>query len=277
MFKVALVQMRSSQNMALNLKAAETLVRDAAATGASYVLTPEVSNVFEPDKDRLRAIVLTEADDPMVRRFSELAQALNLYLHAGSVAVRAGDGRIANRSLVFAPSGKVIARYDKIHLFDIDLPNGESYRESATYAAGTTAAIAELPEVGLGLCICYDVRFPRLANAYATAGATVLSYPAAFTVPTGEAHWHVLLRARAIETGSYVLAAAQGGDHDGGKSTFGHSLAISPWGEILAEAGTEPCVITAEIEHAEALKARTRIPALRNARDFTLPPALKPA
>ncbi len=268
--KIALVQMRSSTEMARNVRDAEALVRDAAATGAAYVQTPEVSNIFEPDKERLKAFIATEADDPLVRRFAELAQALNIHLHAGSVAVKAGDGRIANRSLVFAPDGSIVARYDKIHLFDIDLPNGESYRESATYAPGETAVVADLPFAKLGLCICYDVRFPRLANAYANAGASVLTYPAAFTVPTGQAHWHVLLRARAIETGSFVLAAAQGGDHDGGRSTYGHSLVISPWGEVLSEAATEPCVVTADIDPAQSALARQRIPALRNARDFGL-------
>jgi predicted amidohydrolase len=212
----------------------------------------------------------------MTQRFLALAQELKIHLHAGSLAVKAGDGRIANRSLVFAPDGTIVARYDKIHLFDIDLPNGESYRESATYAPGETAVIVDLPQARLGLCICYDVRFPRLANALANAGASILTYPAAFTVPTGEAHWHVLLRARAIETGSFVLAAAQGGQHDGGKATYGHSLVISPWGEILAEAGTEPGVITAEIDPSASTQARARIPALKNARDFALKqPALK--
>ncbi len=268
--KVALVQMRSSRDPARNLPEAEALVRQAAATGATYVQTPEVCNIFEPDKDRLRAIVKSEGEDALVRRFADLARELRVHLHAGSVAVKADDGRIANRSLVFTPDGRIVARYDKIHLFDIDLPNGESYRESATYAPGDTAVTVDLPEARLGLCICYDVRFPRLANAYANAGAHVLTYPAAFTVPTGEAHWHVLLRARAIETGSFVLTAAQGGDHDGGKATYGHSLVISPWGEILAEAGTEPCVITAEIDPGQAVLARQRIPALRNARDFGL-------
>lgn len=270
MFKAALVQMRSSREPSRNVKEAEALVRQAAATGAAYVLTPEVSNIFEPDKERLKAVIRSETEDELARLFSNLAKDLRIHLHAGSVAVKADDGRIANRSLLFAPDGAIVARYDKIHLFDIDLPNGESYRESATYAPGRVAVTADLPETRLGLCICYDVRFPRLANAYANAGAQVLTYPAAFTVPTGEAHWHVLLRARAIETGSFVLAAAQGGEHDGGKATYGHSLAISPWGEILAEAGTDPCVITAMIDPEQSALARQRIPALRNARDFTL-------
>jgi deaminated glutathione amidase len=269
-FKAALVQMRSGTDMARNLLDAETLVREAAATGATYVQTPEVSNIFEPDKERLRAVVLSEHEDVMAKRFSELAKELKVYLHAGSLAVKAYDGRIANRSLVFSPEGKIVARYDKVHLFDIDLPNGESYRESATYTPGEHAMAVTLPFAKFGLCICYDVRFPRLANTYANAGASVLTYPAAFTVPTGEAHWHVLLRARAIETGSFVLAAAQGGVHDSSKATYGHSLAINPWGEILVEAGTEPCVITATIEPDQVTAARGRIPALKNAREFAL-------
>jgi deaminated glutathione amidase len=272
-FKTALVQMRSGTEMARNLKDAEALVREAAATGAPYVLTPEVSNIFEPDKDRLRAVVLPEANDPMAKRFAELAKELGIHVHAGSLAVKAEDGRIANRSLIFSPAGQIVARYDKIHLFDIDLPNGESYRESATYTPGENAVFAALPFATFGLCICYDVRFPRLANAYANTGVSVLTYPAAFTVPTGEAHWHVLLRARAIETGSFVLAAAQGGTHDSGKATYGHSIVINPWGEVLAEARTDPCVITAEIDPAQSLAARQRIPALKNAHDFVLKPA----
>ena len=184
--------------------------------------------------------------------------------------MKAEDGRIANRSLMIAPDGRIIARYDKLHLFDIDLPNGESYRESATYAPGAHATTVQLPQAKFGLAICYDVRFPRLANMLATGGASVICYPAAFTVPTGEAHWHVLLRARAIETGSFVLAAAQGGTHDGGKSTYGHSLIISPWGEVLAEAATDPCVISAVIDPEASVLARQRIPALRHARDFAL-------
>lgn len=269
-FRAALVQMRSGVDLARNATDAEKLIREAAATGAHYVLTPEVTNIFEPDKDRLRATVRNEADDPCVRMAARVAKDLGLHLHIGSVAVKADDGRIANRSLLFRPDGAIAARYDKIHLFDIDLPSGESYRESATYSPGGEAVAIGLPFARLGLAICYDMRFPRLANALANAGASVITYPAAFTVPTGEAHWHVLLRARAIETGSFVLAAAQGGLHEGGKATYGHSLIVNPWGEILAEAGTEPCVIAAEIDIAASQKARERIPALKNARDFAL-------
>lgn len=269
-FKAALVQMRSGIALEKNASDAERLIREAAALGAGYVLTPEVTNIFEPDKDRLRAVVKNEADDPCVQMAGRLSRELNIHLHLGSVAVRADDGRIANRSLLFRPDGTIAARYDKIHLFDIDLPSGESYRESATYAPGAEAVAVTLPFATLGFAICYDMRFPRLANSLASAGAAVLAYPSAFTVPTGQAHWHVLLRARAIETGSFVLAAAQGGMHEGGKATYGHSLIINPWGEILAEAGTEPCVIAADIDVAASAAARGRIPALKNARDFTL-------
>ena len=269
-FKAALVQMRSGVDLARNAADAEKLIHEAAAAGAAYVLTPEVTNIFEPDKERLRAVVRSEADDPCVQMASRVAKELNIHLHIGSVAVKADDGRIANRSLLFRPDGAIAARYDKIHLFDIDLPSGESYRESATYSPGGEAVAINLPFATLGLAICYDMRFPRLANTLANAGASIITFPAAFTVPTGKAHWHVLLRARAIETGSFVLAAAQGGMHEGGKATYGHSLVINPWGEILAEAGTEPCVIAAEIDVAASQKARERIPALKNARDFAL-------
>ena len=237
MFKIALVQMRSSREMARNVVDADALVREAAATGASYVLTPEVSNIFEPDKERLRAVVLKEADDPMARRFSELARELNIHLHAGSLAVLAEDGRIANRSLVFAPNGKIVARYDKIHLFDIDLPNGESYRESATYAPGEAAVTVALPEAKLGLCICYDVRFPALFEALGRRRCDTIAIPAAFTVPTGRDHWHLLQRARAVEASAFVVSAAQVGHHEDGRDTYGHSVAIDPWGKVLLDMG----------------------------------------
>jgi len=262
--------MRSGRDMARNLADATALVREAAAAGAQYVLTPEVTNIFEPDKARLKAIAQSEADDLSVKGFSELARDLGIWLHAGSLALRASSERLANRSLLFAPDGRIAARYDKIHLFDVDLPTGESHRESATFSPGGEAVTATLPFARLGLSICYDVRFPRLYNALANDGATVISVPAAFTVPTGQAHWHVLLRARAIETGSFVLSAAQGGMHECGRSTYGHSLAITPWGEVLAEALTDPQVLVVEIDPEKSAEARTRIPALLNARDFAV-------
>jgi deaminated glutathione amidase len=268
--RVGLVQMCASTDMAQNLRDATDLVREAASRGATYVQTPEVSNIFEPDKERLKAVAMTPETDIFLKGFSALASELGIHLHAGSLALNAGLEKLANRSFLFSPDGKVQASYDKIHLFDIDLPNGESYRESATYTPGKAAVVAALPDFKLGFGICYDMRFPRLANALAGAGCAVLTYPAAFTVPTGQAHWHVLLRCRAVETGSFVLAAAQGGAHQGGKSTYGHSLVISPWGEVLAEAGTEPCVVLADLDIDLVAQTRARIPALKHARDFAL-------
>ena len=215
-FKAGLVQLRSSTDVARNLKDASQLIKSAASQGAKFISTPEVTNVFEPDRDRLKAIARTEAEDMSVKGFSELAAKLGVYLHIGSMALKGDDDKLVNRTILFGPDGKTIARYDKIHLFDVDLPNGEVYRESASYSGGNEAVVVETPFAKLGLTICYDVRFPALHRALAMAGANVLLVPAAFTVPTGKAHWHVLLRARAIETGSFVIAAAQGGKHDSG-------------------------------------------------------------
>jgi deaminated glutathione amidase len=270
MTKAAIIQMRSSTDMHRNLKDAIEMVREAAAGGASYVQTPEVSNIFEPNKERLKSVVMTPDKDIFVQGFAALAKELGIYLHAGSLALNAGREKLANRSFLFAPDGSVVTTYDKIHLFDIDLPTGESHRESATYKPGEAAVVAKLPEFNLGFAICYDMRFPRLANALANAGANVLTYPAAFTVPTGQAHWHVLLRCRAIETGSFVFAAAQGGTHDSGRATYGHSIAISPWGEVLAEAGDDPDILMLEFDPALSATTRARIPALVHARDFAL-------
>jgi deaminated glutathione amidase len=270
MSRVGVVQMRSGRDMAKNLVDATALVREASAKGATYVLTPEVSNIFEPDKDRLKAVAMAQDDDIFVRGFSALAKELGIFLHAGSLALNAGQAKLANRSLIFAPDGSLAATYDKIHLFDIDLPNGETYRESATYNPGEAAVTVQLPDFKLGLAICYDMRFPRLANALATAGCSVLAYPAAFTVPTGQAHWHVLLRARAIETGSFVLSAAQGGMHESGRATYGHSIVISPWGEVIAELDDAPGVLVVDIDPAVSAATRARIPALVHARDFAV-------
>jgi predicted amidohydrolase len=269
-FKAALIQLRSTRDMARNLAEASALIREAAGKGATFVLTPEVTNIFEPDKERLKSVVMREADDPSAKGFSALAKELGIHLHIGSLALKGGDGKLVNRGILFAPDGGKITHYDKIHLFDIDLPSGESHRESHTYTPGENAIVAHLPFADLGLAICYDMRFPRLFNTLANGGANVIAVPAAFTVPTGEAHWHVLLRARAIETGSYVLAAAQGGEHDSGRATFGHSIAIDPWGVIIAEAGTDPCALVFDIDPARSADARARIPALQHARDFSL-------
>jgi deaminated glutathione amidase len=269
-FKAALIQMRSSREMAPNFIEASKLIRQAASQGATFISTPEMTNIFEPDRERLKAVVMTEAEDSSVHGFVELAAKLKIWLHLGSLALKGEDGKLVNRTLLLNPKGEIVARYDKIHLFDVDLPNGDRYRESETYTAGSQAVKVELPFCKLGLSICYDVRQPALYHALAKAGADVLAVPAAFTVPTGKAHWHVLLRARAIETGSYVIAAAQGGTHDSGRETWGHSKVVDPWGKVIAEAGVDPEYLLFEIDPAQSVAARARIPALLHAREFTL-------
>jgi deaminated glutathione amidase len=262
--------MRSGVDMARNLRDASALVRQAASLGAQYVLTPEVTNIVEADKERTKAVVAMEANDISVAGFSALAAELGIWLHAGSLALRVSADRLVNRSLLFSPDGGIAARYDKIHLFDVDLPTGERIRESDTFAPGAEAVVAQLPWGKLGLSICYDMRFPVLYSALATAGASFVSVPAAFTVPTGKAHWHVLLRSRAIETGSFVLAAAQGGHHECGRHTFGHSLAVNPWGEVIAELETEPAIVVFDVDEDLVKRDRGRIPVLKNARPFNL-------
>ena len=270
-FKAACVQMRSGRSVDANVADAEALIRAAAAAGAQYVLTPEMTTILDRNREALAAAIGPEEVDPSLQRFREIARELGIHVHIGSMAILLPDGHIANRSFLIAPNGVVTARYDKIHMFDVDLSGGESYRESATYRAGDTAVLADLPWAKLGLTICYDVRFPALHRTLARAGADVIAVPAAFTRKTGEAHWHVLLRARAIETGSYVVAAAQAGHHEDGRDTFGHSMIVDPWGKILAEAGEEPGFIVAEIDPAFSASTRQAIPALLNARDFALP------
>ena len=279
-FVAAAVQMRSGISVEANAVAAEALIRRAAEHGARYVLTPEMTNILDRERPRLLAAVSPEESDPSLARFRRLATDLGIHLHIGSMAIKLGEGegdRVANRAFLIAPSGDILARYDKIHMFDVDLAGGESYRESRLYRAGDRAVVADLPGARLGLTVCYDVRFPQLHRALAKAGAEVLAVPAAFTRTTGEAHWHVLLRARAIETGSWVIAAAQGGRHEDGRETYGHSMIVDPWGRIVAEAEREPGVIVAEIDPADSARVRAAIPALANARDFAPPvvPAAK--
>jgi deaminated glutathione amidase len=269
-FKAGLVQLRSTRDAGVNLKETSQLIKQAASQGAGFVSTPEMTNIFEPDRERLKAVVMTEAEDSSVHGFVELAAKLKVWLHLGSLALKGADDKLVNRSLLINPKGEIVARYDKIHLFDVDLPNGDKYRESETYTAGSEAVKVNLPFCSLGLSICYDVRHPMLYHALAKAGANVLVVPAAFTVPTGKAHWHVLLRARAIETGSFVIAAAQGGTHDSGRETFGHSKVVNPWGQVIAEAGVDPEYLLFEIDTAESDAARARIPALLHAREFSL-------
>lgn len=269
-FHAALLQMRSGRSVDANIEAVRKLAREAKAGGADYVQTPEMTNVMEASRKTLLPSLVEEERDSSLAAFRELARELKIYFHVGSLAVKVTPEKAANRSLLIDPAGEVIARYDKIHLFDVELAGGESYRESNTYRPGESAVLADLPWGRLGLTICYDLRFPSLYRALAEAGADFLAIPAAFTKQTGEAHWHVLMRARAIETGSYVLAAAQGGHHENGRDTFGHSVIVDPWGKIIAEGGIEPGVIMAEIDPARVAEARQRIPSLQHGRRFEI-------
>lgn len=267
--KVAAVQMRSGTSPERNAADFEKLVREAASKGAQYVQTPEMTGALVRGKDELKAILKPEAEDLIARKGAELAKELGIYLHVGSTAIARDDGKVANRGFIFAPSGEKIASYDKIHMFDVDLDNGESWRESATYEPGTCASVVDLPFARLGMAVCYDIRFPQLFRAQAMDGAQILTAPAAFTRQTGEAHWHVLQRARAIENGAWVITAAQGGKHEDGRETYGHSLIIDPWGRVVAEAEhDEPGVVVAEIDPAASAEARKKIPNLKNARPF---------
>ena len=272
-FIAAVVQMCSSLSVEENIEDASALIREAAAAGASYVQTPEMTNLMDLRRKSLFAKIVAEADDPALAAFQALAWELGIWLHVGSLAIRLSDSEAANRAFLIAPDGRVAARYDKIHMFDVDLAGGESYRESSTYRPGTEGVVADLPWGRLGLSICYDMRFPHLHRGLAHAGADFIASPAAFTRQTGEAHWHVLLRARAIENGTFVVAAAQGGTHEDTRETYGHSLIIDPWGRILAEAGTEPCVVTATIDSVEVAKVRGCVPSLRHDRKVAIPAA----
>jgi len=269
--RIAAVQMRSGTEPEPNLAALETFVAEAAANGAKYVLTPEMTVVFAENRQGLAGVSEPQEDNSAIRRAGELAKKHGLFLHIGSLAVALPDGYFANRAVLFGPDGEVVTTYDKIHLFDATLSGLADYRESATYRGGDKAVVADAAGFKLGLAICYDMRFPKLFNTLANAGAQVLAVPAAFTVPTGQAHWETLLRARAIETGSYVIAAAQGGAHQNGRSTYGHSMIIDPWGKIIAAAGNdEPGIIYADIDLAHVGEVRGRVPALANARPFSL-------
>lgn len=270
MIRVGLIQTRTgldANQSATDLAAAADRL---AAAGAEIIFSPEMCGLLDRDSARLRAAATTEAQDPVLAALAKVAMARAVSISIGSLAIRdevaAPDGRLANRSFVLGPDGTIRARYDKMHLFDVDLPNGDRYRESASFLSGAQVQLADLPWGRLGLTICYDVRFPQLHAALALAGAQVIAQPAAFTVPTGEAHWHVLLRARAIETGAFIVAAAQAGKHADGRETYGHSLVINPWGRVLLDMGTEPGEALVELDLAEVDAARARIPNLRHAR-----------
>lgn len=269
-FKVGLIAMRSGLNPQANLDAVLAAIDQAKRAGADYVQTPEMTNVLESKRDRLLANIVTDDNDPTLATLRDVARKLAIYIHAGSLAIKASPEKAVNRSFLIDRRGDIVARYDKIHMFDVDLANGESYRESNTYRAGELAVVADLPWGRLGLTVCYDLRFPALYRALAEAGASFFAIPSAFTRQTGEAHWHVLLRARAIENGCFVFASAQGGRHESGRETYGHSLVIDPWGRILAEGGTEPGVVMAEIDPAEVAAARAKIPSLHHGRRFEL-------
>lgn len=266
--KVACVQMRSGTDVAENIAVASSLIRQAAAGGAELIATPEMTTLLERKPGVVWDRSTDEATDTGLKAFRALAKELGITLLVGSIAIRAEAGKCVNRSFLIGPGGEITARYDKIHMFDVQLNAGNIYRESDSYVAGGQAVVAELPKTKLGLTICYDLRFPELYRQLAVAGAQIIAVPAAFTRITGEAHWHVLLRARAIETGCFVMAPAQGGKHEDGRETFGHSLIVDPWGEVLAEGDVEPGVITATLNLAKVDDVRSKIPSLRHVRPF---------
>jgi predicted amidohydrolase len=270
-FRAACIQLRASDDVAENIRETVRLVRDAAAQGASFIATPENTTLMAPDGAAKLAHSYDEARDPALPVFSALAKELNIWLLIGSLAIKISDSKTANRSFLFAPDGTIAARYSKLHLFDVTLASGEFYRESDTVEGGGEAVLVQTPMGAIGLSVCYDVRFPHLYRQLAQKGAFLFTVPSAFTVPTGEAHWHVLLRARAIENGAFVIAPAQGGHHANGRKTYGHSLIVSPWGEILAEAGTDPGIILAEIDPSLSVQARARIPSLLHDRVYLGP------
>lgn len=277
-FKAAMIQMRSGLKPGTNIDDAVRMIGEAKSAGAEYVLTPEMTNILVAKREQLFAAVVEEEADASLATLRELARKLGVYIHIGSLAIKISPDRAANRSFLVSPKGDIAARYDKIHMFDVDLADGESYRESRNYRPGELAVLADLPWGRLGLTVCYDLRFPALYRALAEAGATMLAIPSAFTKQTGEAHWHVLIRTRAIENGCFVFAAAQGGKHENGRETYGHSLIVDPWGRILAEGGIEPGVVMAEIDPAEVANARARIPSLQHGRRFEIiEPMAEPA
>jgi predicted amidohydrolase len=267
-FRIGLVQMRSGLDPQANLASVLTAIDEAKRAGADYVLTPEMTNILALKREQLFASIVTDEQDPTLATLREVARKLSIYIHIGSLAIKASAEKAVNRSFLIDRKGDVAARYDKIHMFDVDLAGGESYRESNNYRSGELAVVADLPWGRLGMTVCYDLRFPALYRALAEAGASFLAIPSAFTKQTGEAHWHVLLRARAIENGCFVFAAAQAGLHENKRETYGHSLIIAPWGEILAEGDGEPGVFLAKIDPSKVETARKTVPSLQHGRRF---------
>jgi predicted amidohydrolase len=268
--KLAVLQMTSGIDPAVNAATVVAAIRDAKAGGAAMLFTPEMSGLLDRDRARAATSIVAEAADPVLAAVCEAAAGQGLWVHLGSLAVRRDDGKFANRGFVIDATGAIRARYDKLHLFDVDLPTGERWRESAAYAAGDEAVVVDTPAGALGLSICYDLRFAALYAALSDAGATLLSIPAAFTRPTGAAHWHVLMRARAIEAAAFVVAAAQTGEHEDGRLTYGHSLVVDPWGEMLLDMGDAPGLAFVEIDSARVGDVRARIPVIAHRR--AIPP-----
>ncbi len=267
MVKIAIFQMRSGIDVAANAAALVGAVKQAAAAGAAMLFTPEMSGLLDSDRVRAGAVVRSEGQDQVLSAVRSAAKANGIWVHLGSLALREGGGKLVNRGFVIDSSGVIAARYDKMHLFDVDLPTGESWRESVVYQAGDAAVVVRDTPVGtLGLTICYDLRFPAIFEQLSEAGADVIAVPAAFTVPTGQAHWHVLLRARAIEAGLFVVAAAQSGRHDDGRATFGHSLVVDPWGDVMVDGDDGEKLLFAEIELERIAEVRSRIPVMRHRR-----------
>ena len=269
--RVACVQLRSGDDVAQNAREAAQFIRAARKEGAQFVATPENTGLMARDGGAKLEKTYPENDDPALPQFCALAEELGIWLLVGSLAIKVSAGKTANRSFLIGPNGRVGARYDKIHLFDVDLPSGETYRESNTVEPGGEAVTVSLPWGRIGLSVCYDLRFPQLYRTLAKSGAEILTVPSAFTQTTGKAHWHVLLRARAIENGCFVVAPAQGGTHPNGRKTYGHSLIVGPWGDILAEAGTDPGFVSAELDLGEIALARARLPSLHHDRPFSSP------
>lgn len=272
-FKVALIQPTSQREREPNTAFVIEQARAARAAGADFITTPEIVGMFEPTRARVMEKARPEADDLSLAAFRALAAELKCWFLVGSLALRTdepGENRLANRSLLIDPTGRIAARYDKIHMFDVDIAGDRKYRESESYRPGKRAVLADLPWGRLGMTVCYDLRFPHLYRALAQAGAEIIAIPAAFTRKTGQAHWHVLMRARAIETGCFIVAPAQCGDHAEGRQTFGHSLVVAPWGEVLADGGTEPGMVMAEIDLARVAEARRMVPSLSHDRAYEL-------
>ncbi len=269
--RVACIQMRSTTNPEENVEVFSNLVESAVQQGASYIQSPEMTGFVEQSRKKLFEIVKPADQDLLVAAATDLAAKHQIWLHVGSTAILRADGKVANRAFVIAPDGEIRATYDKIHMFDVDLDNGESWRESAVYEPGRDAVITNIGDVKTGLAICYDMRFPQLFRDYAMNGAEVLTSPAAFTRQTGEAHWHAILRSRAIENGAFMIAAAQGGVHEDGRETYGHSLIVNPWGEIVGEVdNNEPGFVVVDIDLDEVVAARKKIPNLVNGRSYQL-------